>query len=675
MSRYENYAIKNNVFGTLSAPISSLATTIQLNSWQWARFSVNQLATLENVEDWKVKKREILKITAIAWDVLTVVRKYAPCPSSDDANTQWQVSYAFSADDTISAYIDKEHFDKIDDSINDIYDNWVNKLRTEVVSWLQIKVNAWPVLVWSWYYDFAWWTLTLTDNTTNYVEIDKDWLLVSNTSWRWSKNTKISIVVTSWWEVSSITDWRLWTVGWEIWWVNIHDLTEKTNLSADDEFIVSDSDNIWNNKKVRVSNILWYKKFVSSQNIQIWDIISIKDYNFGSSPNNIQIGKDYNTAVAQKIYGSWVNTDTIKLWLAKVWNGQNITIRIETDNEDKPSGTLVNNNATITVQATSLTTTLTEYTYNFLDNFNISDNNKCWVVISVPTLSTSNYCTIWGLDTKITQCLLYYNSDWTPALWTSSSATINYGSGNWGWLWTVTTLVYTVVFNKTIYLKSFDLSATTLTITQWADTIYSWTGATINKILEQGKQYIFTATGSWNFQRRFDLYSSVTSSITCHWYREGRDQDGWTNSVTQTFVYTDLVTTNFNVITNLTKPFIVKVDTSNIYTFDDLIWVAQQSWADGDNINTVLSWIITNSNWSLTIGKDYYYLDNNITDTVNISKNFIRLWKAINESSIDIDIKKQLYWLSSNIVPYTWLVNGAIVIKNSTATGNLIAWF
>ncbi len=265
MSRYENYEIKNNVFGTLSAPISSLATTIQLWDWQWARFSVNMLATLENIENWKVMKREIVLITAINWDVLTVERKYAPCPVNDDANTQWKVSYAFSTDDTISAYIDKEHFDEIDKSINDIYDNWVNKLRTEVVSWLQIKVNAWPVLVWSWYYDFAWWTLTLTDNATNYIEIDQDWLLTANTTGWNDKSTKISKVTTSWWEVISIEDWRLWTVWGEISWVNIHDLTEKTVLSWNDEFVLADSNNIYNNKKVKLSDLfdIW--------SLCIWD--------------------------------------------------------------------------------------------------------------------------------------------------------------------------------------------------------------------------------------------------------------------------------------------------------------------------------------------------------------------------------------------------------------------
>ena len=51
-------------------------------------------------------------------------------------------------------YVPKEIFDKISDSLNDIYDNGVNKLRTEVVSGLEIKVGAGPVLVGSSYYDF-----------------------------------------------------------------------------------------------------------------------------------------------------------------------------------------------------------------------------------------------------------------------------------------------------------------------------------------------------------------------------------------------------------------------------------------------------------------------------------------------------------------------------------------
>lgn len=350
MSRYENYEIKNNVFGVLSAPISSLTTTIQLEEWQWARFSTNMLATLENIESWKVLHREIVLVTAINWDVLTVTRKVAPCPTSDDDNSQWQVSYAFGAGDTISAYIDKEHFDKIDDSINDIYDNWVNKLRTEVISWLQIKVNEWPVLVGSAYYDFAGDTITLTDNATNYVEIDEDGLLVSNTTDWWDKHTKIAKVITSSGAITSIEDWRLGTVWGEIWWVNIHDLTEKEILNNNDEFIVADSENIFQNKKVKASNI-WktlIQNWIAWENINKWDSIYNSYITSSSDVNNFcNIGDTAeNTKIWINAFGNWISWNTVKIKLLPTSNNVwDLSLRIETDNNWEPSWILIDENA------------------------------------------------------------------------------------------------------------------------------------------------------------------------------------------------------------------------------------------------------------------------------------------------------------------------------------------
>lgn len=257
--QYSNFIMKNNVHATLSTALSSIATTIQLTTGQWARFWTEfpQIATLESFDwDWKVVKREIVQITARNDDDLTVVRAFAPCPANDDANSQSQSSVSFSADDQISLYIPKEIFDKIAKSLNDIYDNWTNKLRTELVSWLQVEVNPWSVLVWSAYYDFAGWTITLTDNATNYLEIDEDWNIANNTSGRNDENAKLAIITTAGGSVTNIQDWRLWTVGWKIGGVNIHDLTEKTILSPNDEFIIADSENIFNNKKVKLSNIL-----------------------------------------------------------------------------------------------------------------------------------------------------------------------------------------------------------------------------------------------------------------------------------------------------------------------------------------------------------------------------------------------------------------------------------
>lgn len=256
--QYSNFDMKNNVHATLSTAISSVATTIQLTSWQGSRFwtTFPQIATIESFdENWKVMKREIVKITWRSGDNLTVVRAFAPCPGNDDANSQTQSAISFNADDTISLYIPKEIFDIIKKSLNDIYDNGTNNMRTDVVSWLQVEVNPWSVLVWSAYYDFAGWTITLTDNATNYLEIDEDGHLVNNTTTRNDQNTKLAIITTSSGSVTNIKDRRLWTVGGKIGGVNIHELTEKTEISQNDEIIIADSENIWNNKKVKASNI------------------------------------------------------------------------------------------------------------------------------------------------------------------------------------------------------------------------------------------------------------------------------------------------------------------------------------------------------------------------------------------------------------------------------------
>lgn len=268
--QYSNYDMKNNVHATLSTAISSVATTIQLTAWQGARFwnTFPQIATLESFdENWKVVKREIVQITWRSGDNLTVVRAFAPCPENDDANSQSQNAISFNADDTISLYIPKEIFDIIKKSLNDIYDNGANNMRTEVVSWLQVEVNPWQVLVWSAYYDFAGWTITLTDNATNYLEVDEDGNLANNTTGRNDENTKLAIIMTSGGSVTSIKDRRLWTVWWKIGGVNIHDLTEKTTLASNDEFIIADSEAIFQNKKLKA-------KLLSRSNV--WEVTNFK---------------------------------------------------------------------------------------------------------------------------------------------------------------------------------------------------------------------------------------------------------------------------------------------------------------------------------------------------------------------------------------------------------------
>lgn len=398
--QYSNFDMKNNVHATLSTAISSVATTIQLTSWQWSRFwtTFPQIATLESIENWKVMKREIVKITWRSGDNLTVVRAFAPCPENDDANSQTQSSISFNADDTISLYIPKEIFDIIKKSLNDIYDNGTNNLRTELVSWLEVEVNAWPVLVWSAYYDFAGWTITLTDNATNYLEIDEDWNLANNTSDWNEENTKLAIITTSGGSVTNIKDRRLWTVWWKIGGVNIHELTEKLHSNWNDEILIADSENIFQNKKIKVSNFWWIWNFGAWEQIDAGDVIyqekmiSWSDVNsflsvwFSSNVQKISLMRIWN----------WQDFSSMKLYLAKNWTPtNNLTIRIETNDNWNPSWNLIDWNATATIDQTDLTTTPTETTINFWWTINIPQWTVCFVVLSQWVVDTTNFYKIW----------------------------------------------------------------------------------------------------------------------------------------------------------------------------------------------------------------------------------------------------------------------------------------
>lgn len=214
MSRYDQYKMRNNVTSELYAPISSLATTIQLKSWQGARrgTSFPILATLE-AKDWnKTTKREIVKITSISGDYLTVVRGFAPCPPNDDSNTQSTTTFNFDIGDTINLYITKEIFDVIKDSIDDLYNNWNDRLFVKSTGGLNIQVTEGNARIWTSELYYAWGTATLTDNATNYVMLTGALAIDISTSWRDTKFAKLAVITTSGWEITSIQRRKMDTV-------------------------------------------------------------------------------------------------------------------------------------------------------------------------------------------------------------------------------------------------------------------------------------------------------------------------------------------------------------------------------------------------------------------------------------------------------------------------------
>ena len=281
MSLYRNYEARNNVKSELYAPISSLATTVQVATWQWDRWwnTFPMLATLENVDtNGVVQKREIVEITARSWDTLTIVRKFAPCLASDTANTQWATSFSFDAGDTISNYIAKEYLDKINQAIDDLYDNWDERIKAIPTWWLWIQVTDWNVRVWNEEFHYNWWTTTLTDNATNYVMLDWAWVIHIDTAGRNQKYTKVAKITTSWLAITNIEQWKIDAVGWEIWWQAW--FKNVSNCVYENWFLVYfiadwEEFNLFYNKWNLYKIVSWEKTYIIDY--QNWKLISTQE--------------------------------------------------------------------------------------------------------------------------------------------------------------------------------------------------------------------------------------------------------------------------------------------------------------------------------------------------------------------------------------------------------------
>lgn len=568
-----------------------------MTTGQWARFWTEfpQIATLESFDDtWKVVKREIVQITARNDDDLTVVRAFAPCPANDDANSQSQSSVSFSADDQISLYIPKEIFDKILQSMNDIYDNGTNNMRTDLVSWLQVEVNPWSVLVWSAYYDFAGWTITLTDNATNYLEIDEDWNLANNTTGRNDENTKLAIITTASGSVTKIQDWRLWTVGWKIGGVNIHDLTEKASLSPDDELIVSDSDNIYNNKKIKAKNFWGVGNFGAGEQIDKGDVIyqekmiSWSDVNsflsvwFSSNVQKISLMRIWN----------WQDFSNMKLYLAK--NGtptNNLTIRIETDDNWNPSWNLIDANATATINQSSLTTTPTEKTINLWWTINIPQWTVCHIVLSQWVVDTSNFYQIWWKEMS-PNLFKIKQYDWS--VW-----------NNYQEYW-----AYFALWSMTISWSNYQLAV------QLNSNSYFW--------ISWNWSYLFYWYEMWwyarshNFATNWDLWTVWT--YTWSWA-----QAGWP------------ILSNENWSVVLTTRYKSGARRLQRYTLSTPWNLDTASWWDVQNLNTLLGgncqWMNVNLDWT----KMYFCYNNQIKEytmwAVWDPTTLTATWKTVNVST------------------------------------------
>ncbi len=134
---FTKYGVANQAQGQLQAGISASATSAILKSGQGALFPPSLECPFyiksekydTALNNFRVLKRELIKVTNRAGDVLTIERSAGYCPADYAATTQTNTAFSFDADDTITQVLIGEQIEEIQAAVEGKVDT-VAGLRT-----------------------------------------------------------------------------------------------------------------------------------------------------------------------------------------------------------------------------------------------------------------------------------------------------------------------------------------------------------------------------------------------------------------------------------------------------------------------------------------------------------------------------------------------------------------
>ena len=165
--------------------------------------------------------------------------------------------------------------------------------------------------------------------------------------------------------------------------------------------------------------------FTNWEDIAAWEAVFIESWETFANATSVQNVWDVtnNTRVTIKQFWTWVAWTTLKLSLKKfVSPWVDLSVRIETDNAWEPSGTLIDANATSTVTAASLSTSLADTTVTLAWSVTVTKWDVVWIVLNQvgDVVNWTNYYGV-GYSTRHTTTRLWETYNWAAR----SSATNN----------------------------------------------------------------------------------------------------------------------------------------------------------------------------------------------------------------------------------------------------------
>lgn len=465
---YKKFQLANNAKWQLEVGISAVATEVILKTWQWDLFNANN-GTTDKTYLWTlvkfdtdgviILKNEIVEVTKKSWDTFTIVRSYGTCPWSDASKTQWTTAYAFDEGDYFFmnnvAEIIKDIQDELETFEATTTQNFDEKLDiTEYQQWQYIygSTSAWSDA----------YAITLPNPPVAYTtgQIFRFQADVGNT---WSATLNVNAIGAI--TIKKLHDQDLETGDIEAWQIVVV-AYDWTNFQMNSQVAIITEAETWK---------LQEQKLYVWEDWNGWDCLFLEQWPTFIESTGIQNVGDvaWNTRVAIKAFWNWIAWNSFRISLKKfVSPWANFNIRIETDNSWNASWTLIDPNATGTVDPATILTALWDIDVQIAWTITIPEGQLCWVVCYVwtywsETVNWTNYYWIWYVarDTNINSSKTYdwsvYSANATKAIYLSKwlfATSTKTENMDWTWFptdWTSISWTYSVAWWRLVAPSAF----------------------------------------------------------------------------------------------------------------------------------------------------------------------------------------------------------------------------
>lgn len=113
------YSNANNLKSEIVWSVSANDSTVSITPGEWVLRADNTVACLEHYENEICTKREVIKITSISDNTLTITRSFAVCVMNDKTKEKGDTAFSFDEWDFVSMYLSKELRESITNAVVD----------------------------------------------------------------------------------------------------------------------------------------------------------------------------------------------------------------------------------------------------------------------------------------------------------------------------------------------------------------------------------------------------------------------------------------------------------------------------------------------------------------------------------------------------------------------------